>query len=463
MTVIVRFAPSPTGYLHIGGARTALVNYAFAKAKGGKFLLRIEDTDKERSTDEYIETIYNSLKWLGIEYDDEPLIQSTRLSRHAAIAHELCENKQAYFCFCTKDELDEEREKCTKSGTLFKYTKKCRVLTSDEIAEKLALGLKPTIRVKAPDDDSFIEVDDMIKGNVKIHSKELDDFIILRSDNTPTYMLSVVVDDHDTNITHVIRGDDHFTNTFRQIVLYNACKWASPTFGHLPLIYGPDGKKMSKRFHAVGTDDYKNMGYLPESVKLYLSTIGYSSASESLGSYTFNEFISHFDIAKISKSPGQFDINFLNVINQRILKSDVKYLDEMIPFLIKILPDEYKNITSDTLIMLTKAYDEIVSRCKNLKECAELATLYFYPDRYDPVDKSIVEKIQKIDIDYSTCDTISSTLVQFISDNKYKKGDVFNLLRNVLTGKKNSPNIFGIMYCIGKNEVQKRLANAMLL
>jgi len=455
MATIVRFAPSPTGYLHIGGARTALVNYAFAKATGGKFLLRIEDTDKERSTNEYINTIFDSLKWLQIDYDDIPIIQSKRIARHTQVAHELCEKSNAYYCFCTQDELDKRRADCDAQKIPYKYDQRCRNLSEKIISQKLKEGLRPTVRIKITS-NTHIEVNDMIKGNVKVDSKELDDFILLRSDNTPTYMLSVVVDDHDTNITHVIRGDDHFTNTFRQIALYNACNWIVPQFGHLPLIYGTDGKKLSKRYHAVGTDDYKKLGYLPEALKIYLATLGYNSCTV----YdTFDHLIETFDIKKISKSPTQFDISFLNIINQKIIKSDKKYLSNMIPFIIDKLKLPYKNISQSQYEILLKAYDDIVSRCKNFTECADLATLYFYPDDYDKtnINKEILSKLQILDIDCTSYDTINNTITEFIKNNNFKRGDVLGLLRIVLSGRQNSPNVFNIMYCIGKNEVINRI------
>lgn len=475
MKPIVRFAPSPTGYLHIGGARTALVNYAFAKVNNGKFLLRIEDTDKERSTDEYIETIYKSLEWLDIKYDDLPIQQSKRCDRHVEIAKKLLQDNKAYYCFCSSDELENQRKICLQNKMQPKYNGKCKLLTQDDINLKINNGEKPTIRINVSSvikEDQLIKVNDIIKGSTSINVKELDDFVILRSDETPVYMLSVVVDDHDMNITHVIRGDDHFTNSFRQIVLYKANDWKIPEFAHLPLIYGPDGKKLSKRFHAVGTDDYKKMGYLAESLKIYLATMGCDTDKGKILNCEFDNIIQSFDLKKISKSITQFDINFLNVINQKLMKNKKNKqlcLDKMIPFVEqKLLLD---GIIDHFIIsiklkfyydMLDKAYDDIVSRCKNFTECAEMATIYFYPDEIE-IDKINVDMTTKLyesmlymSTDFSI-DDLKKHIADFCIVNNYNMSDVLSNLRNSLTGRINSPNIYNIIYCIGKNEVVNRL------
>ena len=249
--VIVRFPPSPTGHLHIGSAKIALINYIFAKQNKGKFLIRIEDTDKERSTDEFTKSIFDGLRWLNITYDDEPVIQSSRIDRHKEIAYELLKQDKAYYCFCSQHELAEMRE----TQDIPRYNKKCRKLTKIQIDE-LIKTIKPTIRLKVPEENLYVEIDDIILGKSKVHYDQLDDFIILKSNSTPTYMLSVVVDDHDSCITHVIRGNDHHTNTAKQLMIYKALEWSEPKYAHLPLINSEDGTKMSKRKHAVDLLDY---------------------------------------------------------------------------------------------------------------------------------------------------------------------------------------------------------------
>ena len=313
--ITVRFAPSPTGYLHIGGARTALINYIFAKQNNGKFLLRIEDTDNQRNSKECIDAIFDSLLWLGIPYDEKPVIQSKNITRHIEIAQDLLKNNNAYLCFCSIEELEAQKNYCIHNNLTQQYNKKCRNLTCEQIEECLKINPNPVIRLKVPDEDSYITFNDMIKGKSSVHYNQLDDMILLRSDHTPIYMLSVVVDDHDMNITHIIRGDDHFTNTFRQIMIYKLCGFKIPEFAHLPLIHGSDGKKLSKRLNAVGTSDYKNLGYLPEALKIYLATMGTSiNVAGSL-----DEVVKNFKIKKLSKSATQFDINFLGLLLVRII------------------------------------------------------------------------------------------------------------------------------------------------
>ena len=452
--VIVRFAPSPTGYLHIGGARTALINYIYAKQNNGKFLLRIEDTDNQRNSDDCIKAIYDSLEWLNINYDNEPIIQSKNINRHSEIAKELLQKNNAYYCFCSQEELENHRQECIKNNIPPKYSQKCRHLTNDQINFNL-ISHKPVIRLKVPDENNYITVNDMIKGKTSVHYNQLDDFILLRSDQTPTYMLSVVVDDHDMNITHIIRGDDHFTNTFRQIMLYKLNDWNVPLFGHLPLIYGNDGKKLSKRFNAVGTEDYKNMGFLPEALKIYLATMGTSTNIAS----SFDDLIKTLKINKLSKSPTQFDINFLNLINQKVMKSlDNKYvIKHMIPFLESKLN---RSINNNDIITMEKSYLDIVSRCKNMIECAELWKMYFYPDPYDKnsINQEICNNLKEIIglINYDSYDTIKNDFIKFAENNNYNINDIVNMLRIIITGKEICPSMYKIIYAIGKDETIKR-------
>jgi glutamyl-tRNA synthetase len=455
----VRFAPSPTGYLHIGSARIALINYLFAKKSNGKFHLRIEDTDKERSKSEYINTIYDSLKWLNLE-SDSVVIQSQNESRHKEVALTMLQKSNAYYCFCSQEDLEADRNYCMQNSLTPKYNKKCRNLTPDVIEQKLNFGVKPVIRIKVPETDEYIEVNDLIKEKSKVYYKDLDDFIILRSNSTPTYMLSVVVDDHDMNITHVIRGEDHFTNTFRQIIIYKACEWNIPIFAHVPLILGSDGKKLSKRTNSISTFDYKNLGYLSSGLKTYLSIIGTKFNSKN----DFEYITKNFNIKQIGNSASQFDIAILNSVNQHCFKKlDKKYvLAQMIPFIENKINVK---LNDEQLLMLTNAYDDITSRSKNLIECSELTTLYFYPDVFDInlVDKEILEKISLINIDYSSPLTIKKSLVDYCEklvidiNNNFDLVSILNTLRIVLTGRDNCPNIYNIMFCIGEKETRTRI------
>ena len=462
----VRFAPSPTGYLHIGSARIALINYLFAKKSNGKFHLRIEDTDKERSKSEYIDTIYDSLKWLNLDYDSV-VIQSENESRHKEVALMMLQKSNAYYCFCSQEELEADRNYCTQNRLTPKYSKKCRNLTCDEIENKINLGLKPVIRIKVPETDEYIEVDDLIKEKSKVCYKELDDFIILRSNSTPTYMLSVVVDDHDMNISHVIRGEDHFTNTFRQIMIYKACEWNIPMFAHVPLILGSDEKKLSKRTGSISTFDYKNLGYLSEGLKTYLSIIGTKFNSKN----DFDFITKNFNIKQIGKSASQFDIAILNSVNQNCFKKMDKHyvFTQMMPFIENKIK---KKLNDEEKHMLINAYDDITSRSKNMLECSELATLYFYPDAYDKntVNKEVLHKINSIDIDYTSSVTIKNSILEFckkkiietdIASDNTETINILNTLRIILTGRDNSPNIYNIMFCIGENETKKRIALAL--
>lgn len=481
--VNVRFSPSPSGILHLGSSRTAITNYIFKQtmAPGSKFYLRIEDTDKERSTEAYINVIYENLNWLGIQYDDEPVIQSHNLSRHAEVANELLQSGNAYYCFCSQDVLEAHRTMCKETNAVQKYSGKCRCLTDSEVQSNLSCGMQPTIRIKVPEPSTqkypYIVVNDMIKGKVQVHYNELDDFIILRSDGSPTYMLSVVVDDHDMKITHVIRGDDHFTNTFRQICIYNACQWVIPKFGHLPLIFGDDGKKLSKRRQVVGINDFRELGYTSEALRLYIGTMGYTV---NLKSVTFEEILRTFNIKKVSKSAVQFDINFLNIINQQVIKSDKKYLLEAIPFIqknyhgknlclitdfnhsetnaLKSISCQNGEISVDTL---DKAYSDIASRSKTLVEFADISMMYLLHNKIDYQCNSemlskFIESFRAQQFNSFDLTEIKTFLQGFIVNNCYSNEDVYSMLRLCLTGLENTPNVCNIMYALGYQKCLER-------
>ncbi len=308
MSVITRFAPSPTGYLHIGSARTALFNYLFAKHMGGKFLLRIEDTDRARSTQSAVDAILEGMEWLGLKHDGEVIFQFARQPRHAEVAKQLLEQGGAYYCYTTQAELDEFRAQNPNA----KFRSPWR---NDGTPPA---GVPPVIRLKAPLEGA-IKVRDHVRGEVSVDAKELDDMVLLRADGTPTYMLAVVIDDHDMNVTHVIRGDDHFTNTFRQVLLYQALGWNIPEFAHIPLIHGADGAKLSKRHGALGVDAYRDMGYLPEALRNYLLRLGWSHGDDEIISDT--QAIEWFSLEGLGNSPSRLDFDKLKSVNAHYMKT----------------------------------------------------------------------------------------------------------------------------------------------
>lgn len=307
-SIITRFAPSPTGFLHIGGARTALFNYLFAKHMGGKFLLRIEDTDRARSTKEATQAILDGLSWLGLKWDDEVVFQFARAGRHAEVAKQLVEAGKAYYCYTTQAELEAWRE--ANPNAKFKSPWRDSDATPPD-------AVPPAIRLKAPQEGS-VTVSDHVRGSVTVEAAELDDMVLLRGDGTPTYMLAVVVDDHDMGITHVIRGDDHFTNTFRQVLIYDAMGWGVPEFAHIPLIHGEDGAKLSKRHGALGAHEYEKMGYLPEAMRNYLLRLGWSHGDDEIISDA--QAVDWFELDGLGSSPSRLDMDKLNSVNAHYMK-----------------------------------------------------------------------------------------------------------------------------------------------
>ena len=300
MSVVTRFAPSPTGFLHIGGARTALFNWLYARHTGGKYLLRIEDTDRKRSTPEAIDAILNGLDWLGLSPDEAPVYQFAQRDRHAAVVEELLQRGQAYRCYCTPEELAEMREKAKAEKRSMRYDGTWR----DRDPGDAPAGIDPVIRFRAPQDGETV-IEDAVQGPVTVANSEMDDLIMLRADGTPTYMLSVVVDDHDMGVTHAIRGDDHLTNAFRQTQIFRALDWQPPIYAHIPLIHGPDGAKLSKRHGALGIEAYRDMGYLPEAVLNYLCRLGWSHGDDEF--FSMEQAISWFDVVDINKGASRID------------------------------------------------------------------------------------------------------------------------------------------------------------
>ena len=328
MTVVTRFAPSPTGFLHIGGARTALFNWLFARHHGGTFLLRIEDTDRARSTEAAVEAILDGLKWLELDWDGDAVSQFQRRDRHAEVAHQMMAAGHAYRCYASPEELEAMRAEQKAAGQPMRYDGRWR----DRDPAEAPAGISPVIRLKAPQEGETV-LADHVQGEVRVQNAQLDDMVLLRADGTPTYMLSVVVDDHDMNVTHVIRGDDHLTNTFRQIQIYRAMGWDLPQFAHIPLIHGADGAKLSKRHGALGVDAYRDMGYLPEAVRNYLLRLGWGHGDDEI--ISTEQAIEWFDLGGIGRSPSRFDFAKLDNLNAHYMRlaDDARLVSLIVPLI----------------------------------------------------------------------------------------------------------------------------------
>lgn len=456
MSVIVRFAPSPTGDLHIGGARTALFNYLFAKKNNGKFLLRIEDTDKKRSTKPAIEAITQGLDWLGLKHDGEAVFQSQNSARHEEIANKLLELDKAYLCYTSAEELAEMREFHEKKGEVFRFQSPWRNKDNSQTSTQ-----KPVVRIKSPLSGEIV-INDLVQGEVRVKSEEIDDFVILRNDKTPTYMLAVVVDDFDMNITHIIRGDDHLTNAFRQKAIYDAMGWKCPEFAHIPLIYGADGAKMSKRHGATSVIEYQKMGYLPEALRNYLLRLGFSFGDlEIIDDAKAQEI---FDVKNIGKSPSRFDFAKLNNLNKHYIKekNEVELLDLASEFFVK-KPNEAEKSR------VLQAIHFVKERCDNLENLAKNLEIYFdnFSQKLEENDQNllnekaeIIKKIIKVleGVDDWSLEKIKETLNNFANENNLKIKDFGPALRIALTfSGKSAGGIFDVVFILGKKEVLKRI------
>lgn len=461
MSIVTRFAPSPTGYMHIGNARTALFNYLFARHNKGKFLLRIEDTDRERSTQDAIDKIFQSLEWLDFQWDGEAVFQSKNQPRHAAIAQSLLENGKAYYCYCTPEELAQMREQALKEGRSPGYDGRWR----DKDPSEAPAGVKPVIRLKAPREGET-KVIDLIQGEITVQNAELDDMILLRSDGTPTYMLSVVVDDHDMSITHVIRGSDHLTNSFRQSQLFQALGWEIPIYSHLPLIHGSDGGKLSKRHGALGVDAYQGMGYLPEALCNYLLRLGWSHGDDEIISRA--QAIEWFTLKHVQKSPARFDLAKLTNLNAHYLREadNARLLPLIEPYLKSIVKRPLTDQDKDRFL---RGMDELKTRAKTLEELAELGSFYIFScpiPMDDKVLQSLDSNAQALLRDFSPIlqetelwshDSLESLAREFVEQRQIKLGDLAKPLRAALTGRPVSPGIFDVMVTLGKEETLERL------
>lgn len=466
MTVITRFPPSPTGFLHIGSARTALFNWLYARRHKGKFVLRIEDTDRERSTDEAVKTIFDGLKWLELNWDNEEVVfQFSRRERHAQVAHEMLKKGLAYKCYCTPQELEEMRAQQKAAGLSMKYDGRWR----DRDPSDAPAGVNPVIRIKAPQEGTTT-IKDHVRGEVTLQNSQLDDMVLLRGDGTPTYMLSVVVDDYDMNITHVIRGDDHFTNSFRQVQLINAMGWPVPDYAHIPLIHGADGQKLSKRHGALGVDEYRKMGYLPEALRNYLLRLGWSHGDDEIISTA--QAIEWFNLEHIVASPARFDFVKLNSINAHYMRllSDAQLAKEVAPFIAPLLGHDPN---AAQMAVLEQAMPGLKERAKTLKELAENAAFYVLPRPLvlnDGAKKILKPEAHAMLADIKTglaalTDFSATEIESFcknLAQNKgIKLGDIAQPLRAALSGSNVSPPIFEAAAILGKVETLGRIEDVL--
>ena len=464
MKIVTRFAPSPTGNLHIGSARTALFNWLFAKNTKGKFLLRIEDTDKARSTEDSINKILDGLKWLDLKWDGEIIYQSKKQKRHSEIANELLDKGLAYKCFCSEDDLNKMREDAKILKKPFRYNRMWR----DKNPNDAPKGVNPVIRIKAPTKNETV-INDIIQGTIKVSNEEMDDFIIMRSDGTPTYMLSVVVDDHDMNVTHIVRGHDHLTNTFRQNIIYDAMKWNKPKTAHIPLILGSDGSKMSKRHGAIDVEEYKNKGILPNALINYMLRLGWSHGDDEI--ISLENAIKWFSLEKMGKSPAKFDYDKLISVNSHYIL-ELKN-DEIIKFL-KNYYDKKYNIKLDTASIdrLNLGLNDIKSRSRDLNQLAEMSLFYCtkFPltiskkaEKYiKKADKGIFKELlivlKNIENDFKK-QKIEEIIAKFLTEKGLKLSDIIQYIRAMITGLDVSPRIYDIMEILGYQEMKKRIEN----
>jgi glutamyl-tRNA synthetase len=462
MTVVTRFPPSPTGYLHIGSARTALFNWLYARHCGGRFLLRIEDTDRKRSTQEAVDAILLGLKWLELGWDGDVVFQTRNAARHAAVAHELVAKGRAYRCYCTPEELTEMREQARREGRPTLYDGRWR----DRDPATAPPGVDPVVRVKMPREGKTT-IADLVQGAVTVANAQLDDFILLRADGTPTYMLSVVVDDHDMGVTHVIRGDDHLNNAFRQYHLFKAMDWEIPAFGHIPLIHGQDGQKLSKRHGALGVEAYRDMGFLPEAMRNYLLRLGWSHGDAEI--ISTEQAIEWFDVAALGRSAARFDLAKLESVNAHYLQAAAndRLADLALPFVEKALGAP---VDATGRARLLAAMDGLKPRAKTLAELAANARFYASRPQHPLADAKAAKMLSGDALTLLKETAVASTalsdwsvpaiesMVREIADkHDVGLGKVAQPLRVSLTGSTASPSIFEVMEVLGKEETIARI------
>lgn len=458
---VLRFAPSPTGYLHIGGARTALFNWLYAKHTGGKFLLRIEDTDRERSTPAAVDAILKGLEWLGLDWDGDAFYQFPRAARHREVAEQLLDMGKAYRCFASPQELDEMRAAQRAAGKPIRYDGRWRDRDPSEAPSDAPF----VIRLRAAQTGETI-VRDVAQGDVRFANDQLDDMILLRSDGTPTYMLAVVVDDYDMGITHVIRGDDHLNNAARQLQIIHAMGWPVPVYGHLPLIHGPDGAKLSKRHGALAVDEYQKLGYLPEAMRNYLLRLGWSHGDEE--TISTEQAIAWFDLQHIGRSPARFDFKKLDNLNSHYLRQmdDVSLFNELVRFLPVTMPSQTLSVTA--IDRVRAAMPGLKERAKTLAELNAAAEFLYTDGPRIPdaaAEKLLTPEARQIngrlllalaDTDW-TGSLLETKTREFAEANGLKLGQVAQPLRAAIIGKASSPPIFQMMEVLGREESISRI------
>lgn len=471
--VITRFAPSPTGFLHIGGARTALFNWLYAQRHGGKMLLRIEDTDRERSTQAAIGAILDGLSWLGLEWDGETIYQFARAQRHREAAESLLASGRAYRCYATPEELEAMRELAKSEGRPMRYDGSWRERTAADALAAEARGLRPVIRLKAPQSGETV-VEDQVQGRVTWQNENLDDLVLLRSDGNPTYMLAVVVDDHDMGVTHIIRGDDHLTNAARQTQIYQALEWSVPVMAHIPLIHGADGAKLSKRHGALGVDAYRALGYLPKALRNYLVRLGWSHGDQEM--FTTEEMIAAFDLKNVGRSPARFDFAKLENLNGHYMRqtSDADLLaalETMLPH-IPGGDDLLASLDASKRAQWLAAMPGLKERAKTLAELVEGSRFLFAPRPLALDDKAtalldaggreilraLLPRLSAV-TDWQA-EPLEAAVRLEAEQTGLKLGALAQPLRAALTGKTTSPGIFDVFCVLGREESLARLHDA---
>ncbi|WP_454628027.1 glutamate--tRNA ligase [Bradyrhizobium cenepequi] len=467
-SVVTRFAPSPTGFLHIGGARTALFNWLYARKHGGKMLLRIEDTDRERSTKEAIDAILDGLTWLELNWDGEVIYQFSRAARHREVAEQMLQAGRAYRCYATAEELAAMREKARAEGRTRLYDGMWR----DRDPADAPSGMKPTIRLKAPQTGETV-IEDQVQGRVVWQNENLDDLVLLRGDGTPTYMLAVVVDDHDMGVTHVIRGDDHLINAARQKQIYDALEWNIPSMSHIPLIHGPDGSKLSKRHGALGVDAYRAMGYLPAALRNYLVRLGWSHGDQEI--FSTQEMIEAFDLPAIGRSAARFDFAKLENLNGHYIRhSDDQSLVTQFEKVLDYVPNGAvikAKLNDETRAQLLRAMPSLKERAKTLIELIAGAS-FIFADRpieiepkaaalLTPETRALIGKLRAAleTVTDWRLETTEAAMRNFAEQNNLKLGAVAQPLRVALTGRTTSPGIFDVLAVLGREESLARLGD----
>ena len=465
MTVVTRFAPSPTGYLHIGGARTALFNWLFAKHHGGKYLLRIEDTDRARSTEPAIAAILDGLSWLGLPWDGEVTYQFSRAARHAEVAHEMLAKGHAYHCYASPQELDEMRAAQKAAGKPMRYDGRWR----DRDPKEAPADVKPVVRLKAPQTGQTI-IKDAVQGEVTVENAQLDDMILLRADGTPTYMLAVVVDDHDMGVTHVIRGDDHLNNAFRQLQIIRAMGWPEPVYAHIPLIHGPDGAKLSKRHGALGVDAYRDMGFLPAALRNYLLRLGWGHGDDEIISTA--QAIEWFDLDGVGRSASRFDMAKLTNLNAHYLRETPDA--ELLPLVLPRIEEKLGTVDAAGRERIVRGLSGVKQRARTLIELADSLAFYARAGAPPIVDdkaralltsdaRAVMAKLAPaLESQASEWSekALEEAVREFAEANGLKLGQVAQPLRVALTGSTASPGIFEVLAVLGPAESKVRLLAA---